>query len=55
MSRQHSPEEWEQQRPLIKRLYIDEKMPLPKLMLAMEESGFYATCVLSHPHFPFFV
>ena len=51
MGRQHSPEEWEQHRSLIKRLYIDEKMPLPKLMLVMEESGFYATWVLSHPRF----
>jgi hypothetical protein len=45
--REHSHEEWEQQRSLIKQLYIDQDKTLPKVMSAMEERGFYATWVLS--------
>jgi hypothetical protein len=48
--REHSAEEWEQQRPLIKRLYIDEKKTLPKIISVMEERGFYATWVLSNSY-----
>jgi hypothetical protein len=53
--REHSHEEWEQQRSLIKQLYIDQDKTLPKVMSAMEERGFYATWVLSYPHFSFLV
>ena len=46
-----SPMDWAGRRDVITRLYMDQQLPLPRVMEVMErEYGFHATYVTCHLH-----
>jgi Clr5 domain len=50
-----APEDWEQYRTPIRKLYLEEDMPLKDVMAIMERRhGFYATSVDRSPSFRLF-
>ena len=48
-NRRFTAKEWEEQKPKIRGLYVEEDMPLPYVQITLSQSGFQATYISTIP------